>query len=113
MQCCKHAYAPDFHQVFDAPAKAIVKVVLPHDAGHARVGEDVGIACLLLPMPREGPMLLCATCKAPKSSQTAELYRLHLSDLMLQLVAEQDQNAYHQKRKPLITHCRMCVEIGH
>lgn len=78
---CKHAYAPDFHQVFDASAKAIVKVVLPHDAGHARVGEDVGIACLLLPMPGEWPVLLSAACKAPKiCSQEAGLYSLHLSD---------------------------------
>ena len=45
------------------PPQAIVKIVLPHDSGHAGVGQDVGIPRLLLAMPREGPVLLCAACK--------------------------------------------------
>ena len=54
---------PDLHQVFDAGTQAVVKVVLPHDAGHAGVGEDVGVACLLLALPWEGPVLLRAACR--------------------------------------------------
>ena len=53
---------PDFHQVFDGLAKSVVKVVLPHDAGHAWVGQDVSIACLLRLACGEGPMLLSAAC---------------------------------------------------
>lgn len=60
MVSCDHP--PDFNQVLDAPAQAIIKVVLPHDAGHARVGEDVCIPRLLSFVARERPMLLCATC---------------------------------------------------
>jgi len=48
--------------VLDAATQAVVKVVLPHDAGHARVGDDVSIACLLSFVARERPVLLCATC---------------------------------------------------
>ena len=48
--------------MLDTAAQAIVKVVLPHDAGHARVGEDVSIARLLSLVAGERPMLLGAAC---------------------------------------------------
>lgn len=57
---CDHP--PDFNQVLDAAAQAIIKVVLPHDAGHAWVGQDVCVPRLLSFVAWERPMLLRATC---------------------------------------------------
>ena len=48
--------------MLDAATEAMVEVVLPHDAGHAWVSQDVSIACLLSTAPWEGPVLLSATC---------------------------------------------------
>ena len=53
--------APDIDEVLDGTLQALVKVVLPHDGGHAWVREDVSIASLLLAM-WEGPVLLRAAC---------------------------------------------------
>lgn len=59
--------------MLDTAAQAIVKVVLPHDAGHARVGENVGIAGLLSLVAGERPMLLGAAC----SHHEAMLEKIH------------------------------------
>lgn len=56
---------PHFYQVLDAGTKAMVEVVLPHDARHAWVGQDVSIACLLSAARWEGPVLLSAACTHP------------------------------------------------
>lgn len=57
-----HGTSPHFYQMLDAATKAMVKVVLPHDARDAWVGQNVSIACLLGATTWEGPVLLSAAC---------------------------------------------------
>lgn len=69
----KCGHPPDFNQVLDAAAQAKIKVVLPHDAGHAWMGKDVCIPRLLSFVAWERPMLLCATCTCKISRKTQSL----------------------------------------
>ena len=48
--------------MLDAATKAMVEVVLPHDARNAWVGQNVSVACLLSAATGERPVLLSAAC---------------------------------------------------
>ena len=52
---------PDSDQIVDGVLQAVVEVVLPEDAGHARMGDDVCVAHLFL-AAWERPVLLRAPC---------------------------------------------------
>lgn len=58
----EHRASPHIYQMLDAATKAMVKIVLPHDARDAWVGQNVSIACLLGASTWEGPVLLSAAC---------------------------------------------------
>lgn len=69
-----YGHSPHFHQMLDAATKAMVKVVLPHNARDAWVGQDVSIACLLSAATWEGPVLLSAACTHSHQSKQVPLY---------------------------------------
>lgn len=52
---------PDVDEILDAVLESIVEEMLPEDAWHSRMCEDVGVARLLLAFG-ERPVLLRAAC---------------------------------------------------